>query len=61
MNKCKYCAHSLPTGNRWMCMNEKNKQGDFVMFVKGDDDYDHYRHCFKPCSEYDLALKKKYI
>jgi hypothetical protein len=43
-----------------MCLNEKNRQGDFVMFVKGDDDYDRYRHCFEPCSEYDLELKKKY-
>ena len=28
-----------------MCLNEKNKQGDFVMFVKPDDDYDRLRSC----------------
>lgn len=42
---CKDCVHCLPTGEKWMCLNPENKQGDFVMFVKPDDDYDQYRYC----------------
>lgn len=42
---CKECGYCLPCGSKFMCLNEKNKQGDFVMFVKLGDDYDRLRHC----------------
>ena len=45
MMTCKECGYCLPCGSKFMCLNDKNKQGDFVMFVKPDDDYDGLRHC----------------
>lgn len=44
---CKECGYFVPTGNKWMCVNPKCKDGNFVRIVKPDDDYDSIFHCFE--------------
>ena len=47
MAKCKDCGLFAPQSEkRGMCLNPKNKQGDFVMFVNPNDDNDNFYHCF---------------
>lgn len=47
MATCKDCGYFTPCGERWMCLNCKCRDGDFVRFVNPDDNNDKYFHCFK--------------
>lgn len=47
MAKCKECGLFAPQREkRGMCLNPKNRQGDFVMFVNPNEDNDRFYRCF---------------
>lgn len=50
MEQCKKCGWCLPTGEKYMCLNPKNRQGDFVMFINKNDNNEILRkrlNCFQ--------------
>lgn len=61
MAKCIDCAYCEPCGSKWACFNLKCQDGNFIRFVKPDDDYDSAWKCFEKASEYDMSLKKEYM